>query len=146
MLRKGLQPQVVQKHPIPRQNEIETLILQLTRVEHSAAAKALPQNTDLAAGNRYDHVRVEHHGHKCRDHQIDHYTRKMALNKLPPPRSRLRRGRHLIYWPQIYFHDLILQPMSCGEQGIIDRQSASNSPVRQYSHGRALERHIDEIA
>src|SRR5262245_33122285 len=110
MLRKGLQPQVVQKHPIPRQNEIETLILQLTRVEHSAAAKPFPQDADLAAGNRYDHVRVEHHCHKCRDHEVDHYTREMALKEPPPPRWCPRRGHRPIYWPQIHFHDLILPP------------------------------------
>jgi uncharacterized protein YPO0396 len=35
-------------------------------------AKAFPQDADLAAGDRNHHVRVEHHAHKCRDHQVDH--------------------------------------------------------------------------
>src|SRR5262245_5638102 len=126
MLRKGLQPQVVQKHPIPRQNEIETLILQLTRVEHSAAAKPFPQDADLAAGNRYDHVRVEHHCHKCRNHQVDHYTREMALKEPPPPRWCPCRGHRPIYWPQIHFHDLFLHCLLRGEQGRLHMQSASS--------------------
>src|SRR6516225_3807575 len=77
-----------------------------TRVEHRAAAKAFPQNSDVAAGNRYHHVRLEHHRHKCRDHQVDHYTWEMAPNELPPPRWCRRRGRRPIYWPQIHFHHL----------------------------------------
>src|SRR5262249_33642427 len=72
-LRKGLQPRVVKKPSIQGKNEIEPLILHLTRVEHSAAAKAFPQDTDLAAGTLYSHVGVEPHRHKCRDHQVDHY-------------------------------------------------------------------------
>src|SRR6266403_5816486 len=50
-LRKGLQSQVVQKYLVPGQNEIETLILQPPRVEHRAAAKTFPQDSDVAAGN-----------------------------------------------------------------------------------------------
>src|SRR5262249_17573030 len=102
----GLQPEIVQKHSVPGQNEIETLTLKLTRVEHSAAAKAFPQDADLAAGNRYHHVRVEHHRHKSRDHQVDHYTWEMALDEPPPPRWCRRWGRRPIYWPHIRFHHL----------------------------------------
>src|SRR5262249_11265907 len=83
-----------------------TLILQPPRVEHGAAAKAFPQDADVAAGNRYHHVRVEHDRHKCRDHQVDHDTREMTLNEPPPPRWCRRRGRRPIYWPHIHFHHL----------------------------------------
>src|SRR5262249_55466068 len=59
-----------------------------------------------AAGNRYHHERVEHHRHKCCDHQVDHYTREMTLNEPPPPRWCRRGGRRPIYWPHIHFHHL----------------------------------------
>src|SRR5262249_19936703 len=100
------QPQIVQKYSVPGQNEIETLTLKLTRVEHSAAAETFPQDTDVAAGNRYHHVRVEHDRHECSDHQVDHYTWEMALDEPPPPRWCRRRGRRPIYWPHIRFHHL----------------------------------------
>src|SRR5207302_1929555 len=77
-----------------------------TRVEHSVTTKAYPQDTDLAAGNRYHHVRVEHDRHECRDHQVDHDAREMVLNEPPPPRRCRRRGRRSIHWPQIHFHHL----------------------------------------
>src|SRR5262245_30030967 len=57
--------------------------------------------------HRYHHVRLEHHRHKCRDHQVDHYTWEMAPNELPPPRWCRRRGRRPIYWPQIHFHPVL---------------------------------------
>src|SRR5262245_46499144 len=133
-LRKGLQPQVVQKYSVPGQNEIETLTLKLARVEHSAAAKAFPQDADLAAGNRYHHVRVQHHCHKCRDHQVDHYAREMALKEPPPPRWCPRRGRRPIYWPQIYFHHLFSTVCRATKRSSSKRQPASgrsNSSIKR---------------
>src|SRR5262249_24868896 len=84
---------------------IETLILQPPRVEHRAAAKAFPQDADIAAGNRYHHVRVEHDPHECRDHQVDHDAAEMAFSEPPPPGECRRRG-WLPIWPQIRFHHL----------------------------------------
>jgi len=128
-LGKGLQPEVVQKYSVPGQNEIETLTLKLTRVEHSAAAKAFPQDTDLAAGNRYHHVRVEHHRHKCRDHQVDHYAREMVHKEPPPSRWCPRRGRHPIYRPQIYFHHLFSTVYRATKRSFSIRQPASGLDV-----------------
>src|SRR5262249_50443352 len=137
-LGKGLQPQIVQKYFVPGQNEIETFILQLTRVEHRAAAKTFPQDTDLAAGNRYHHVRVEHDRHECRDHQVDHDAREMALNEPPPPRWCRRRGRRPIYWPQIHFHHLFSTVCCATKQPSSMRSLRAPSRTRQYGDGRAL--------
>src|SRR5215831_7686647 len=130
-LGKGLQSQVVQKDLVPGQNEIETLILQQPRVEHGAAAKAFPQDTDLAAGNRYHHVRVEHDRHKCRDHQVDHDAREMALNEPPPPRWCRRRARHPIYWPQIHFHHLFSTVCCATKRPTQSASGKSNSSIKR---------------
>ena len=99
----GLQPQVVQKHLVPGRDEIKTLVLQEPRVEHGAVAEPLPQHADIAAGHGDDHVRVEHHPHQRRHHQVDHDAGKMAVGEAPPPRSRHRRGRRPIRWPKVRF-------------------------------------------
>ena len=39
---------------------METLVLELTRIEHGAAAEAFPQDADIAARNRHHHVGIEH--------------------------------------------------------------------------------------
>ena len=59
-LREGLQPQIVQKYLVPGPNEMETLILELARIEHGAAAEAFPQHADMAARNGYRDMGEEH--------------------------------------------------------------------------------------
>src|SRR5262249_56821005 len=90
-VRKGWHPKVEKKALVPGKKEIKPLILKPPRVEHRAAAKALPQDTDVATGDRSPHVRVEHHRHECQDHQVDHDTREMALSEPPPPGAPRRR-------------------------------------------------------
>src|SRR5262249_42899599 len=112
-------------------NEIETLTLKLTRVEHSAAAETFPQDTDLAAGNRYHHVRVEHDRHECRDHQVDHDAREMALNEPPPPRW-CRRGRRPIDRPHIRFHHRFSTVCCPSKRPFAQSASGkSNSPIKR---------------
>jgi len=137
-LGKGLQSQVVQKHPIPGRNEIETFILQLTRVEHRAAAKAFPQDADLAAGNRYHHVRVEHDPHERRDHQVNHYTWEMALNEPPPPRWCRRRGQRPIYWPQIHFHPVLHRLLRDETAVLYTQYCKANSSIKRSNTSRHL--------
>jgi len=38
----GLQPQVIEKQLVPGPNEVKPLVFDLTRIEHGAAAEALP--------------------------------------------------------------------------------------------------------
>src|SRR5262249_14138812 len=114
---------------IPGQNRIEPLTLKLTRADHSPAAKTFPQHTDLPSGNRYHHMRVEHDRHECRDHQVDHDAREMALNEPPPPRWCRRRRRCPIYRPQIYFHHLFSTVYRATKRSSSIRKPASGLDV-----------------
>ena len=67
---------------------MEPLVLELARIEHGAAAEAFPQHPHMAAWNGHRHVREEHDPHERQDHQVDHETRQMAVDKPPPPGSR----------------------------------------------------------
>src|SRR6185295_10308941 len=65
--------------------------LEQARVELSAAAESLPQNSDMAGRHGDDHVRSDQETHQRRNHQIDDDDRQAVLDEPPPPIA-LRRG------------------------------------------------------
>jgi hypothetical protein len=75
---------------------VEALASQLTWIEDSSVGESFPQDADLAAGDRHHDVRHEYHNDERREHQEDHHTRQMVLDKPPPFVSGCRRERPLI--------------------------------------------------
>ena len=134
-----LQPQVIQKYSVPRQNEVEALILQPARIEHGAAPKAFPQHADIAAGNGDHHVGIKHHPHERGDHQIDHHARQMAIEKPPPPGWR-RGGGCAVDWPKIRFQ-LTLHRLPPDEFAVLYTQvtNGKTNSSSQHGHGHRQE-------
>jgi hypothetical protein len=77
------------------------------------------------------HVRVKHDRHECRDHQVDHDAREMALNEPPPPRWCRRRGRRPIYRHTLSSSVLHRLPRRNGRFYAQSASGKSNSPIKR---------------
>src|SRR6202040_3509091 len=100
----GLQPKIIQKYLVPRQSDAHPFVFQQIRIEHGAATKSFPQDTDIAARDCHQHERRKDDADQRCHEQVDDQCWQLALYKTPPCKARSARGWLIVNGHQMGIH------------------------------------------